>query len=95
VDIPRSSVDFEAVKESLMDLQTELAQRWPVSDIRLLRKNPLNLAHWEVTIAIGLATALLKPLGEKLRDEALKWLKRKFKRARKRRARTRRTRGNK
>jgi hypothetical protein len=85
-DIPRSAVDLDAITQALADLQRDLSPRWPVRDLTILHKNPVNLAQWEITIAIGLATPLLKPLGEKLRDEAFKWLKRKFKGVKKRKA---------
>ena len=82
-DIPARSADPKEISQALTDLHRKLAEHWPVTSLTLLRKNPVNLAQWELTIAIGLATPLLKSLGEKLSDEAFKWLKSRFKGIRK------------
>jgi hypothetical protein len=82
IDIPRTT-ELAAIREALPDLKRELSERWPVASVGLSLRNPVNLSQWEVAVLIGLATPILKPLGEKLRDEAVKWLKSRFRAARK------------
>lgn len=78
VSIPRSAAELSSIREALPELKHDLAQRWPVDSIGLALRNPVNLTQWEITLFISLAAPILKPLGEKLRDEAFKWFRKRF-----------------
>jgi hypothetical protein len=88
ISIPRSTTDFSSICESLPELELDLAKRWPVESIGLARRNPVNLMQWEIYLIVGLSTPILKPLGEKLRDEVFKWLRKRFAAPAKRKRRT-------
>jgi hypothetical protein len=78
VSIPRSTAELSSIREALPELRHVLAERWPVERIDLALRNPVNLTQWEITLLISLAAPILKPLGEKLRDEAFKWIRKRF-----------------
>jgi hypothetical protein len=90
VSIPRSTAELSSIREALPELKHDLAERWPVESIGLALRNPVNLTQWEITLFISLAAPILKPLGEKLRDEAFKWFRKKFRVPTKKKRKTRR-----
>jgi len=78
ISIPRARTDLASIRKSLPELERELGKRWPVKSIGLARRNPVHLTQWEICLIVGLSTPILKPLGEKLRDQAFKWLRKRF-----------------
>jgi hypothetical protein len=90
IEIPVSAATPDAIEQSQPELQRHLADRWPVKEVTRsrLRRNPVSLTHYELDILIRLLG--LVPVGLKIRDEVVKWYRRKFKGARKRRKRARR-----
>jgi|GEM_PF-3610789 len=90
IELSRAAHELDSIQAALPELRRELSKSWPIQDVTLLLRNPAHLTQWEISIAIALATPILKPLGEKLRDEAFRWLRRRFKSAKKKRKRTRR-----
>jgi hypothetical protein len=89
ISIPRSAADYSEIKESFSALKDDLGTRWPVQSVSdsNSRQNPVDLKNWVIPIVIGLAGPLLRPMGEKLRDEVFDWYRRRFKRPAKRKKR--------
>lgn len=82
--LPRSAVEAGTIEESLPELQQKLASQWPVKGIALTYTNPFNPSQLGINVVIGLVTWIAKPFAEKMREEAYRWLQRRFKGVRKR-----------
>lgn len=71
-----SASEVDALAELLPELREELAPRWAIKDINILRRNPQQLNQTEILVAVALLQGILKPLGEKLGVEIIRWWKR-------------------
>lgn len=83
-----SASELDALAQLLPALTKELASRWPIKDIRVLRRNPHQLSQTETALAVALVTGVLKPLAERLSTEILDWWKRTTAKKKKRKRRT-------
>lgn len=83
-----SASELNALAELLPALSKDLAVRWPVKDIRILKRNPHQLTQTETALAVALLSGIVKPLAEKLSTEILNWWKRTTAKKKKRKRRT-------
>jgi hypothetical protein len=61
VSIPRATVNFRSIDNSLPELEQELAERYPVKRVRRSRRkrNPADPTHWELNCIVELARPLV------------------------------------
>jgi hypothetical protein len=65
VSIPRATVDFRSIDNSLSELEQELAERYPVKRVRRSRRmrNPADPTHWELNFIVQLAKPIITVIG--------------------------------
>ncbi|MGA9507868.1 MAG: hypothetical protein WBV55_04385 [Candidatus Sulfotelmatobacter sp.] len=80
VSIPRATVDFRSIDNSLPELEQELAERYPVKRIHRSRRmrNPVDPTHWELNFIVELAKPLITVIGAAMVNEAVRWFRKRF-----------------
>jgi hypothetical protein len=80
VSIPRATVNFRSIDNSLPELEQELAERYPVKRVRRSRRkrNPADPTHWELNCIVELARPLVTVMGAAIVNAAVRWFRKRF-----------------
>src|SRR6266571_4790623 len=76
----------EAISLALPELESQLAEKWAIDEVRLLYKNPYLFPHhpdFYVQIVLAAAKEVSKVAGTLLVRDAYDWLKKRYKQVKK------------